>query len=53
MLTLDDPGDFPEGRIDSGDNMLQIAHTIPQAVTKGEMTIDEGIRQINHPLSTA
>ncbi len=33
--------DLPEGRIDSSDNMLQIANNITQAVAKGEMTIDE------------
>lgn len=32
---------LPEGRIDSGDNMIQIANNITQAVAKGEMTIDE------------
>ncbi|VVC76410.1 hypothetical protein AQUSIP_17220 [Aquicella siphonis] len=33
--------DLPEGGIDSGDNMLQIANNITEAVAKGEMTIDE------------
>ena len=33
--------DLPEGRIDSGSSMLQIANSITQAVAKGEMTIDE------------
>lgn len=32
---------LPEGRIDSGDNMLQITNSITQAVAKGEMTVDE------------
>lgn len=33
--------DLPDGRIDSGDNMLTIVNSITQAVTNGEMTIDE------------
>ena len=33
--------DLPEGGIDSGNNMLQIANNITEAVAKGEMTIDE------------
>lgn len=33
--------DLPQGRIDSGDNMLQISNNITQAVANGEMTIDE------------
>lgn len=33
--------DLPKGRIDSGDNMLQIANDITEAVAKGEMTVDE------------
>lgn len=33
--------ELPEGKIDTGDNMLQIANNITQAVAKGEMTIDE------------
>lgn len=32
---------LPEGRIDSGDNMLQIANNITHAVASGEMTMDE------------
>ena len=32
---------LPEGRIDSGENMLQMANNITQAVAKGEMTVDE------------
>lgn len=32
---------LPEGRIDSGENMLQIANNITQAVATGELTIDE------------
>lgn len=33
--------DMPEGRIDTGDNMLAIANNITQAVASGQMTIDE------------
>lgn len=33
--------ELPEGRIDAGDNMLQIANSVTQAVAKGELTIDE------------
>lgn len=33
--------DLPDGGIDSGNNMLQIANNITEAVAKGEMTIDE------------
>lgn len=32
---------LPEGRIDSGDNMLQIANDLTQAVASGAMTIEE------------
>lgn len=32
---------LPEGRIDSGDNMLQITNNITQSVAKGEMTVYE------------
>lgn len=33
--------ELPEGRIDSGDNMLIIVNSITNAVTNGKMTIDE------------
>lgn len=33
--------DLPEGRLNAGDNMLQIAHDITQAVASGQMTIEE------------
>lgn len=33
--------ELPEGGIDSGDNMLQIAHNVTKSVADGEMTIEE------------
>lgn len=33
--------ELPEGRIDSGDNMMKIANSVTEAVASGEMTIDE------------
>lgn len=33
--------DLPEGRIDTGDNMIQIANDITQSVAAGHMTIEE------------
>lgn len=33
--------ELPEGRIDSGDNMLQITNDVIKAVSEGEMTIEE------------
>jgi len=33
--------ELPDGRIDSGDNMFQIANNITKAVADGEMTIEE------------
>jgi hypothetical protein len=33
--------DLPEGRIDTGDNMLKIANDITSSVANGEMTIEE------------
>lgn len=33
--------ELPEGRIDSGDNMMKIANGVTEAVASGEMTIDE------------
>jgi len=33
--------DLPEGRIDTGDNMLQIANDVTAAVACGLMTIEE------------
>jgi hypothetical protein len=33
--------DMPEGRIDSGDNMLEIANRVTEAVACGLLTIDE------------
>jgi hypothetical protein len=33
--------ELPDGRIDSADNMLTITNSITNAVTNGEMTIDE------------
>jgi len=33
--------ELPDGRIDSGDNMLAITNNITKAVSAGEMTIDE------------
>jgi hypothetical protein len=33
--------ELPEGRIDSGDNMMQIANEVTEAVASGQMTIDE------------
>ncbi len=35
---------LPEGRIDSGENMLQIANSVIKAVADGEMTIEEADR---------
>lgn len=36
--------ELPEGRIDSGDNMLQITNDVIKAVSEGEMTIEEAER---------
>ena len=33
--------ELPEGRLDSGDNMLQIAQDLTKAVALGQMTIEE------------
>jgi len=33
--------ELPEGRLDSGDNMLQIAHDITAAVASGQLSIEE------------
>lgn len=33
--------ELPDGRIDSGDNMLQIVNNITKAVSDGNMTIEE------------
>lgn len=33
--------ELPEGRLDTGDNMLQIVDGITQAVASGQMTIEE------------
>lgn len=33
--------ELPEGRIDSGDNILHITNNVTKAVANGEMTIDE------------
>ena len=33
--------DLPSGRIDTGDNMIEIANGITNAVASGQMTIDE------------
>ena len=33
--------ELPDGRIDSRDNMMQIANGVTEAVASGEMTIDE------------
>jgi hypothetical protein len=33
--------ELPEGRIDTGDNMLQIANDLTQAVASGQLTLEE------------
>jgi len=33
--------ELPEGRIDSDDNMMQIANSVTEAVASGRITIDE------------
>lgn len=36
--------ELPEGRIDTGDNMLQITNGVIKSVSEGEMTIEEAER---------
>ncbi len=36
--------DLPEGRLDKGDNMLQIALGITQAVASGQMTMEDAFK---------
>ena len=39
--------DLPEGRLDTGDNMLQIAHDLTQAVVSGQFTLQEAFKFSN------
>ena len=40
--------ELPEGRLDTGDNMLQIAYDITQAVTAGQFTLQEAFKFSNY-----
>ena len=39
--------DLPEGRLDTGDNMLRIAHDLTQAVVTGQFTLQEAFKFSN------
>lgn len=36
--------EIPEGRIDTGDNMLQITNNVTSAVASGQITIEEATK---------